>query len=164
MVYSIEGRLAYNRNYIKFSYITSIIKTQTLSPVEVIVIDCDNHGHVIAELQPNQRFSKYRKYLAPRMVCGHKSIHGIFKIAQQEIISSPTDKLIISNEEALVSLCKGVFNLYYKEQVELGDVYLKLGIQVLEDEKREEESPSESPIQVSHLQSEDIPEIFKFNS
>ncbi len=149
---------------INFSEITSITKSLTGTPVEVIVIDKFNNGHRIARLNPNQRFSKYRKYLVPNQMCGRTCLHVICKISQQEVISNATDELMITNEEALISLAKGINNIYYKEQTEAGANYILSALSVLEKEKREEESPNEFPIQVDVDSYSDLPNALRYHS
>lgn len=166
-VKGVELKIGKEFNYIsniKFSSIDSITKTITRSPVEVIIIDEFNRGYVIAELSPNQKFSKYRKYLVPDQLCnGRDCLHAIFKIAQQEDIVGGTDSLMISNEEAIICLAKGIYNLYYKEQQEVGASYILQGIGILDKEKREEESPNEFPIQVDTMSYEDLPTALRYN-
>lgn len=149
---------------ITFADIGSISKTVTQSPIEVIAIDSFNNGYLIARLEPNERFSKYRKYLVPAPLCGHPCIHGIFKIAQQEEITSDTDDLVIKNEEALIALAKGIDYMYYKDQPEAGAGYILQAISVLDKEKNEEESPDVFPIQVSGIYEGDMPEVMKYFS
>ncbi len=146
---------------IQFTDILSITKSITRTPVEVIAIDAVGNGHLIARLEPNQRFSSYRKYLVPNDLCNVNCLHAIFKIAQQEKIASGTDNIIISNEEALISLAKCVQYIYYKEQLEVGANYFLQAITCLEKEKREEESQSSSPIQVEGIYNDDLPEALK---
>jgi len=149
---------------IKFKDITSITKSLTKSPVEIIVIDAFNNGHRVARMEPNHRFSKYRKYLVPDELCGRDCLHALFKIGQQEEIVSPSDTIMVSNDEALISLAKGIYNIYYKEQQEVGANYVAQGITILEKEKREEESPEEFPIQVDAHSYSDLPDALRYNS
>jgi len=151
-------------NNIRFKEISSITKSITKSPIEIIVIDAFNNGRRASRMEPNQRFSKYRKYLVPNELCGRESLHGLFKIGQQEEIINPTDQIMISNDEALISLAKGIHNIYYKEQQDIGANYIMQGITILEKEKREEESPDEFPIQVDVLQYSDLPDSLRYNS
>lgn len=167
VVNGIKLKISNDFNYIsniKFKDITSITKSLTKSPVEIIVIDAFNNGRMVARLEPNQRFSKYRKYLVPDELCGRTSLHALFKIGQQEEIVSPTDTIMISNDEALISLAKGIHNIYYKEQQEVGANYVLQGISILEKEKREEESPDEFPIQVDAYSYSDLPDALRYNS
>lgn len=160
----IELQISSSFNYInniRFSSITSITKTLTRTPVEVIIIDCDNNAYSIARLAPNQRFSKYRKYLVPNDLCGRTCLHGLFKIGEQDVIANLTDSIIISNEEALISLAKGIHHIYYKEQQDAGASFILQGLSILEKEKREEESPSEFPIQVDGIYDGDHSETLK---
>jgi len=149
-------------NNVSFSEITSITKTVTRTPIEVIVISCSNEAHKIARLEPNQRFSSYRKYLVPNDLCHCQCLHGLFKIAQQDKIVNPTDSIMISNEEALIALAKGIHNLYYVEQHDKGMAFIAQGINALEKEKREEESPDEFPIQVDGTSCHDLAEALKY--
>lgn len=149
---------------IKFSSIQSITKTNTRTPIEVIAIDYLGNGHLISKLDPNTRESKYRKYIAPDPICKRNCLHGLFKIAQQEDILSPTDRLIISNEEALINISKGIHQIYYKEQPDIGAGYILQGISLLEKEKREEDSPTDFPIQVDMTLMNDLPETLRYNS
>lgn len=150
-------------NNIKFSSVRSIVKTNTRTPIEVIAIDKNGKGFLLSRMEPNQKFSRYRKYIVPKGCVG-SSIHGIFKIGQQDDITTYNDPIIISNEEALISFCLGVHHLYHKQDQNLGASYVLNGISVLEKEKREEESPSESPVQVDTTLSTDMPSIFQYMS
>ena len=166
-VNGIEIEIGSGFNYINnvcFNSISSITKTITKTPVEIIALDQAGVGHRIALMQPNQKFSTYRKYLVPTDLCGKNSIHGIFKIAPQEVITSMSDNIIISSDEALISLAKGVYNMYYKDQTEAGSQFFLMGIGSLEKQKRETASPSESPIQVLGIYDDDIPRVMKYHS
>ncbi len=143
-------------NNIKFTSIDAISKTVTRTPIEVIAIDNTGSGRMIARMEPNQRFSSYKKYLVPNELCGQNVLHSIFKIAQQEKITSDTDTLMISNEEALISLAKSIYFMYYKEQPETGANYFMQGIAVLEKEKREEEPAVDNQIQVEGIYDGDL--------
>jgi hypothetical protein len=163
----IHLNISQNFNYIsdvRFSDIKSITKTTTASPVEIIAVDCDNRAWPIARLEPNDVFSSYRKYLVPDCLCNRSSIHGIFKIAKQGEIRNPTDPIIINDIEALINLCKSIDMMYYKENLDAGSAYFVNAINSLEKEKREQESPTESPIQVSIMANADIPNILKHYS
>ena len=151
-------------NNINFSSITSISKTVTMSPIEVIAINGDGKATPIARLEPNQKESKFRKYLVPSNFRSRPIIHGIFKIAQQGEILSPTDELIIKSEEAIISLAKGIHLMYYKDEPEAGASYILQGLAVLENEKREQDSSQGFPIQVEGVYDGDLPEsLKKFN-
>jgi hypothetical protein len=131
----------------KFSYvdnvlfrnITSITKTLTKCPIEVIFINKDGEGFITARLNPWDTESRYRKYYVPEG-CEH-SVHGLFKIGKQPHIIDDSQPIIIGNEEALVALCKGINLMYYKEQALAGAGYLQAAVISLEEEKRETESP-----------------------
>lgn len=156
-----------NFNYIsniQFTDISNIYKTVTRSPIEVIALTDDGNGYSIARLEPNQRFSKYRKYLIPDDICNQESVHGLFKISQQEEIVSLSDPLMISNEEALICFSKGIHQMYYKDQTELGAQFILQGIAILEKEKQEEESPTSFGIQVECLGVDDLPNILRYQS
>jgi hypothetical protein len=166
-VNGIEIPITNDFNYINnicFSSILSITKTQTRTPIEVIAIDSSNSAYVIARMLPAQRFSKYKKYLVPNNLCGRTTMHGLFKIAKQEYIKDDTDNIIIENDEALISLAMGAYNMYHKQQMELGAQYFLSGITVLDKEKKEESSPVESPIQVSGTYDGDLDTALKYNS
>ena len=167
IVNGVQLKITNDFNYIsniKFKQIASITKSLTKSPVEVIVIDAFNNGRRVARMEPNQRFSKYRKYLVPDELCGRECLHALFKIGQQEEIVSPSDTIMVSNDEALISLAKGIHNIYYKEQQEVGANYIMQGIDILEREKREEESPEEFPVQVDAMSYTDLPDALRYNS
>lgn len=152
-------------NYITnicFTDIHSITKTATRTPVEIIAIDQSNKGHLIARMEPNQQFSKYRKYLVPPALCGLPTMHALTKISQQELITSNSDSLMISNQEALISLAKGIYLMYYKDQEERGAAFILQAISVLEKEKREESSPTESPVQVQGMYEGDLPKSLQY--
>lgn len=146
-------------NNITLTDITSISKTITRSPIEVIAIDEFNNGHLLARIDPHVTIPKYRKYLVPNSLCGRACLHAIFKIGQQETIISDTDWLMISNEEALISLAKSIHNIYYKENHELGASYFLQAITALAKEKKEEEANTEFPIQVEPIYGDDLGEL-----
>jgi len=143
-------------NNIIFNDITAISKTVTRTPIEIIAIDKNGNGSLISRMNPNQRFSSYRKYMVPTHLCGRTCLHGIFKISKQEKITSDTDNIIISNEEVLIGLAKSIHNIYNKEQQEIGASYFLQAISTLDKDKREEESPSESPLQVESIYGDDL--------
>ncbi len=147
---------------IKFASIEAISKTITRTPIEVIAIDEFGTGHLISRLEPNQKQSLYRKYDIPAEICNN-SIHALFKIGTQEDIVNDTDDLIINNEEALISFSIGIHNMYHKSNLELGAAYILQGISILEKQKREEESPTEFPIQVDGIMVNDMPSILRNN-
>ena len=160
-VNGIELEIKNGFNYIGnicFTNISSITKTITRTPIDVIAIDKNGNGYKIATLNPNQKHSIYRKYIVPNELCGKNVLHGLFKIGQQEDIVSMTDNIIIKNEEALISLAIGVHNMYYKQQIETGANFILQALSVLSKEKREESSPSEFPIQVDSVYMGDIPQ------
>lgn len=146
---------------ISFDKISSITKDVTQSRIEVCAIGENGEVSPIAILEPGQQRSSYRKYIVPDNICDRQCVHGLFKIAKQDRITSDTDELFIDNEEALISLCKGIYNLYFKEKLELGSTFILQGITSLEKNQREEESPSEFPIQVAGITTLDMPEILK---
>jgi hypothetical protein len=145
-----------------FYDIKSIAKTITRSPIEVIAIDIDGNATVIARMEPNQTESKYRKYLIPHNICKGHCIHGLFKIAQQDHIVNDSETLIINNMEAIMAFTMGVYMLYYKQNAEAGAGYILTGITILEKQRREEDSPSEFPVQVTGLMVDDVPEVMKY--
>lgn len=141
--------------------ITSITKSFTRCPIEVIFINSKGEGFITARLNPWDTESQYRKYYVPQGCQG--SVHGLFKIAKQPQIIDGSQPLIISNDEALLALCKGIHLKYYKEQFAAGAELLQSGIISLEEEMREKQSPIESPIQVVGMYSgEDIPDIMRY--
>ena len=148
-------------NNVCFTQIQSITKTATRTPIEVVAITSSGNAYPIATLMPNQRFSKYRKYLVPNHLCGRTSLHGLFKISQQEVIGSESDPLILNSDEAIISLAIGIHNLYYTTNTEKGASYVIQGISDLEKEKREERSPDEFVIQVDGIYTGDIPDAMQ---
>jgi hypothetical protein len=145
-----------------FKNITSITKTLTRTPIEVIFINKKGEGFITARLNPWDIESKYRKYYVPEGC--ESSVHGLFKIGKQVPLVDESQQVIIGNEEALLALCKGIHLLYYKEQAVAGAGYLQAGIISLEEEMRETQSPIETPIQVVGMYAgEDIPDIMKYH-
>lgn len=152
---SIGNGFTYINNII-FTSIDSICKTVTRTPIEIIAIEPSGSARLIARLEPNHTISNYRKYLVPNELCSNGVVHAVFKIAQQEKIVSDTDMLMISNEEALISLAKAIYFMYYKEQPEQGASFFLQGISILEKEKREEEPAVENQIQVEGIYEGDL--------
>lgn len=148
---------------VRFSEVLSITKTNTRTPIEILAIRPDNTVFVLARMEPNQTESSYRKYVIPDNLC-RDYVHGLFKIRKQEPITSHTQEIIIDDKEVLISLCKGIYNLLYKDQLEMGAGFINLGIGTLEKSKREQESPDQFPIQVDPILSSDIPNSFNYYS
>jgi hypothetical protein len=168
-VNGIELDITSKFNYIcniEFGSISSISKTVTRTPVEVIAIDkTTGKGQQIALLQPNQRYSKYRKYLLPDDLCKNRTcVHGLFKTRQQEDIVNDQDEIIIHNEEALISLAMAIDMIYYKNQVNEGAGMFLQAISILDKEKREEESPEVFPVQIERILNGDMPEVLNYIS
>lgn len=136
---------------VKFSDIKSITKTLTRTPVEVIAFDCNGKAQMMARLEPHQKRSNYRKYILPDRYCKYDSIHGLFKVAEQQEIISESDDILIKDPEALIALCKSIDLIYYKGQEDKGAGFFLQGITILEKKKREQESPDTFPIQVDFL-------------
>ncbi len=168
-VSGIELDITKNFNYIcniEFGGVLSISKTITRTPVEIIAVDkITGKGQQIAYLHPNQRYSKYRKYLLPDDLCKNKKcVHGLFKTRQQEEIVSDQDELIIHNEEALICLAMCIDLIYYKGQLNEGAGMFLQAISTLDKEKREEESPEIFPVQIQRVLEGDTPEILNYIS
>ncbi len=146
---------------IEFADVTSISKSITRNPIEVIALTLDNKAYPIAELQPNQLESKYRKYLIPRG-CG-ECIHGLFKIREQEQLMDSSE-LIISDEESLICLAKTIDLMYSKNQPNEGAAFFAQAITNLNKHKAESDSPDHFPVQVHMIGEESIPDIFRHHS
>jgi len=143
-----------------FKSIESITKDVTVNPVEVIAINGNGEGKMLARLEPYEVNSRYRKYIAPVGAICNGSVHALFKISPQAEINNESQPLIISNEEAIIALAMGIHKVYYTQEQTVGQNFLLRGINALEKQKREEEVNSNSPIQVTGLGVDDIPEIF----
>lgn len=167
-VNGIELDISSDFNYIcniRFDDIVSIHKTITRTPIEVIGIDpTTGKGKLLARLEPNQTQSSYRRYQIPDHACTNSCVHGIFKIREQEEIVSDTDDLIIDNEEALISLCMAVDQIFYKQDVNSGASYFLQAIGTLDKNKAEKESPDIFPVQVQNLMHGDMPSIMNYLS
>lgn len=150
-----ENQFTYINN-VCFTDIQSITKTLTRNPIEVVVISKSGNATPVATLSPNQRASEYRKYLVPSQLCGRKALHGLFKIAKQEEITSDTDSILLRDEESIISLAIGIYNMYHTTNLEKGANYVLQGVSDLEKEKREERSPDEFGIQVDGLLTDDL--------
>lgn len=144
---------------IRFSEITSITKTPTRTPIEIIVINCENQADPVAVLMPNQTESKYRRYTVPDSCCD--TVHGLFKIAEQDNIISGTEDLIISDKEVLIALCMAIDYIYHKKDPNTGAGYFINAIGLLNKQKLEEESPDVCPLQMQRVLDGDTPEILK---
>lgn len=162
----VELDISQDFNYIcniRFEDITSIRKTITRTPVEVVAIDpVTGKGVLLARLEPNETEAKYRRYQVPDRACRNSCLHGIFKIREQEAIISDTDELIINNSEAIISLCMAIDNIFYKQDVNAGAGYFLQGISTLDKNKQERESPDVFPVQVQNLMHGDMPSIMNY--
>lgn len=143
-----------------FKSIDHIFKTRTQSPIEVRIIDCKKKTYITAVLQPWDSESKYRKYYIPD-ACG-PCVHALFKVSKQPDIIDGSQPIIIHDDNALLSLCKGIHLYYFKEQIAAGNEFLANGIRELEGEKRESESPDVFPIQVIGQNIDDVNPVLKY--
>lgn len=146
-----------------FESIESITKSVTLGPVEVVAIHKNGEGYLLARLEAHEITSKYRKYLVPNTCGCTQTVHGSFKISQQENIAYGSQPLIIENEEAIISLAIGIYKQYYTSEIQEAQFYISEGLKVLDKEKREEDSPNVFPIQIDGIHSYDIPDVISRN-
>lgn len=163
-VFGLEFNLNRNFQYINniiFTDIASIKKTVTAGVVEVIAFDSESgKGKRINLLYPWERESGIKRYRLPKT--SGTTVHGLFKIDEQPIIVDGSQPIIIKDDEAIISLAIGVHLVYHKLDIQKGTVYIKQGINALEKEKREKESPDVFPLQVIGMTADDTPDILKY--
>ena len=128
--------------------IESIKKTKTRNPIEVYAVYGDNKVRLIARLEPWQTEARYRRYKVPD-TCKTPCVHGLFKISQPERILDESQSMLISDDEALLLLAKGLHMTYYESDDENGERYIIRGIKALDDQLKEQMSSADVPIQVS---------------
>lgn len=147
---------------VKFSSIEAITKTLTRGQVEIVAIDpVTGRGRRIAFLNPWETAPRTKKYHIPFSCRG--CVHALFKVDKQPEIVDESQPILIRDEEAIISLAKGIHLVYNKDNPEGGSVYLASGIGSLEKEKQEIESPDTFPIQVVNGIGEQTPEILYFH-
>lgn len=128
--------------------IESIKKTTSRNPIEVYAVYGDNKVRLIARLEPWQTEAHYRRYHLPDS-CSTPCVHGLFKISQPERILDDSQLMLISDDEALLLLAKGIHMTYYESEDVDGERYILRGIKALDDQLRENASNADIPIQVS---------------
>jgi len=162
-VHGIEFTITSDFQYINniiFSDIASINKTITMGLIEVIAVDpATGVGKRVNTLYPWEYKSPIKRYRIPKTCCD--TVHGLFKIDEQPIIVDESQPIIISDDEAIISLAMGIYLVYHKQDIEKGTVYINQGINALEKEKREKESPDVFPLQLIGMTADDTPEILK---
>lgn len=129
--------------------IESIAKTVTKAPVEVYAFYGDSQVKLIARLEPWQTQTHYKKYKLPEQCSGAPCIHGLFKMSQPERINNDSQLMIISEDEALLLLAKGINMTYYEDDDVNGERFILRGIKALEDQLTEQSTSAEIPIQVN---------------
>lgn len=137
---------------IDWGRIDSISKDVSINPVEVYAIHCDGSMQILTRLNAEDRESKLRKYLVPDSCGGAKSVHGIFKISKPRPIVYGSQKMIISDEEALLSLSISMDYLFNKKAPEESLPYTANGVKSLEDDNKRHETPTSQPIQVEGVE------------
>lgn len=157
--FDVNQNLNYVENFI-FTSVRSIVKTHTRGIVEVYGFDSlTGNGYKIATLYPWETEARYKRYMIPNSCCD--CVHGLFKIDIQPDIIDGSQPIIINDEEAIICLAKGIYNMYHKDDIEKGQAFLLQAFNCLEKQKREEEVEDVFPIQIIGAGSEDIPEIIK---
>lgn len=147
-------------NNVEFSSIEFIRKSITQGPIEIVAFDPDtNEGKQISLMYPWETESKYHRYILPYTT--QTTAHCLFKIEDQQKIVAENQPLIINEKEAIISLVMGIYFIYHKENIEMGNAYVLQGINALEKQKREEETEDTFPIQVVNMGASDTPDIFK---
>lgn len=143
-LYPIKNKLVIHTN-IKWKRIDSIRKDYSTYPVEVFAI-CGNEAELLARLEPNQTSSNYRIYELPGCCREYECVHGLFKIGKPDKIVSPTQMMIIDDEEALIALSKSMELTYNKEEIEKGELFLVKGMATLDDEAKQNRSNTRTPL------------------
>jgi hypothetical protein len=165
-IYGAAFRISKDFTYIDnlcFESIESINKSITNGPVEVVAIHKDGTGYLLARLEAHETTSRYRKYLVPNGCNCKQTIHGSFKISQQENIVYGSQPLIIENEEAIISLAMGIYKQYYTNELNEAKFFISEGLSALDKEKREEDSPNVFPVQIDGIHAYDIPDVISRN-
>ena len=142
---------------VMFSSITNISKQVTNGRVEVYRLSDDYQCvDLIAEIQPNQKRSKYRMYQVPKWDCECMTVHCLFKVAEPEFLAHPTQKLIIEDREAILSLTMSLDETYDKKNIEVGETLLTKGIINLDTDLNSSKANSVYPVQYVGLDGEEV--------
>lgn len=137
-----------------WSRIESISKSVSMHRVEVYAMYPDGRIQILTRMEPEEKESRLRKYLVPEN-CGYSCVHGIFKESKPERIVNESQKMIIDDFEAIISLAMSMDYMFIKRTPESSLPYTVNGIKSLEDDNREHQSPSNSTIQVVGIQEDD---------
>lgn len=130
-----------------YADVSHISKDQTNGPVNYYANYESGDTVHIARLEAFQTNSMYRIYQVPKSVeCGC-SAHCLFKISEPDPIVSESQRLIIDDMEALLSLCMGMDQSYDKKDLNLGESFIGKGIMSLDRELKSASSPVAPSIQ-----------------
>lgn len=146
--YPISSRGVMYKN-ILFSQIRGIVKEPTKVPIEYYAVHpVTNTGVLIARLEPNQIFSRYRKYMLSDKCKNFHCVLGLFKKSEPDPIITDEQTFISSNILAINSLAIAMDYKYEKKNMQAALPYLQDAAVQLNAEVREHNSGSTNSIQV----------------
>lgn len=142
-----------------WSEIESLSKDQTLGPVEFYAINKScNYSELLARIEPRQRRSQYRIYEIPADCGCGQFVEAAFKISEPDPISSLSDRLIVDDLEAIMSMMIGSDQTFNVKAIELGEAFSAKGVVGLAEEERAGSSPTIQPVQLVGFEYEPDPE------
>lgn len=115
--------------------IYAIFKEETLSPVRYYLTDKETGvGTLMAELQPYDIKSSYKRYKISGKCIRRGQILGLFKRSAPVEIVSDEQLFLSGNKEAILLIAKGFYLKIDKEDVQKGDKFISDGIMALREE------------------------------
>lgn len=139
-----------------FSEIVNIAKDPTMARVEYYAIpEGEQHGFLIASLEPFQTSSCYSIYKIKNSCVKDKCCLGLFKVSPPERIVSDNQFMIISDKTVLLDFCKYVHKKYYKEDYQGAGLFLSSGVASLSAQLKAETPNKTKTLRVSSVRKTD---------
>lgn len=148
----ITSKFTSTQKGILFSDIVNIAKDPTMARVDYYAIpDGEQHGILIASLEPFQTVSSYSIYKIKNNCIAGNCCLGLFKVSPPEKIVSDNQFMIIPNKSILLDFAKYVHKKYYKEDFAGAGVFLSSGVAALSAQIRNENPTKKRTIQIDSV-------------
>jgi hypothetical protein len=151
IIYPITSKLITYDNVV-ISEIYNITKDPSLSRVDYYAFDlsdtCCKRGVLIASLDPFQTVSKYSVYKVVDKCVSNGKIFGLFKKDRPEKIINKSQLILTNSRIGLIALSKAMQYMYFKDNVDKGNVFLQKGLEDISKELTAANPGTDTTIQI----------------
>jgi hypothetical protein len=156
----IEGvQFPITSNIIKFSNVAfsdvyNIVKQPTLTDVDYWLVDeATCKATKIATLGPFQTRSAYNIYRIDNKCINSNCAFALFKREKPDPIINDSQFILTNNQNALISMAKGIHSMYYKEDINVGTAFITKALRDIGRELTQANPAASSKIQVEDMAS-----------